>query len=74
MLLSILWSFPCISSRLSWGVETSFFLYSDLKTLHGHFGAASYDIHPISDFLTEGSSGQSPPLPAAACPYPSRRQ
>lgn len=28
MLLSILWSFPCISSRLSWGVETSFIFFS----------------------------------------------
>lgn len=30
MLLSILWSFPCISSRLSWGVETSFFFFFTL--------------------------------------------
>lgn len=37
-------------------------------------GATSSDIHPISDFLTEGSSGQSPPLPSAACVYPPRRQ
>lgn len=37
--------------------------------LHSHLGTAARVIHPIPDFLTVRSSGQSPPLPAAACVY-----
>lgn len=74
MLLSILWSFPCISSRLRWGVQTTFFFFN-IKTLHTLvLMLLNVIFNPISDFLTEGSSGQSPPLAAAACVYPPPRR
>lgn len=44
-------------------------IFKEKKMLHSHLGTAARVIHQIPDFLTVRSSGQSPPLPAAACVY-----